>query len=154
VIDRGNAPSGLTTDQRGDPRTVDTTPANANDGTDIGSVELPSGTGPPSPPPSGAGTEGSKIHNVKKKHKKRRRIIRTFHKSAKIHLTFSSPVAGATFTCSVDGGAFEPCTSPFSTQLDAAPGHGAPHSITIVTKDQAGNQLGQPKIFKFRIIQK
>jgi hypothetical protein len=153
VIDKGNAPSGLTTDQRGQPRTADTDPANAGDGTDIGSVELPSGTGPPAPPPAG-GTEGSKIHNVKKKHKKRRRVIRTFHKSVKIHLTFSSPVAGAVFNCSVDGGALEPCTSPFSTRLDSAPGHGAPHSITIVTKDKAGNQLGQPKIFKFRIILK
>jgi hypothetical protein len=153
VIDKGNAPSGLTTDQRGDPRTVDTTPANANDGTDIGSVELPSGTGPPTPPPA-SGTEGTKVHNIKKKRKKRRRVIRTFHKSAKIHLTFSSPVAGAVFTCSLDGGAFEPCTSPFSVRLDAEPGRGARHSVTIVTKDQAGNQLGQPKTFKFRIIQK
>jgi hypothetical protein len=153
VIDKGNAPSGLTTDQRGEPRTVDTDPANANDGTDIGSVELPSGTGPPTPPPAG-GNLGTKVHNVKKKHKKRRRIIRTFHKSAKIHLTFSSPIAGATFTCSVDGGAFEPCKSPFSVRLKSAPGHGASHSITIVTRDQAGNQLGKPKTFKFRIIQK
>ena len=153
VIDKGNAPSGLTTDQRGEPRTVDTTPANANDGTDIGAVELPSGTGPPTPPAAG-GDLGTKVHNVKKKRKKRRRIIRTFHKSAKIHLTFSSPIAGAVFTCSVDGGAFEPCTSPLTVRLDAEPGHGAPHSIKIVTKDQAGNQLGQPKIFKFRIIQK
>lgn len=153
VIDKGNAPSGLTTDQRGQPRTVDTTPGNAADGTDIGSVELPAGTGPPTPPPAG-GDLGTKVHNVKKKHKKRSHVIRTFHKSAKIHLTFSSPVAGATFTCSVDGGAFEPCKSPFSTRLKSAPGHGAAHSITIVTKDQNGNQLGKPKTFKFRIILK
>jgi hypothetical protein len=154
VIDKGNAPSGLTTDQRGEPRTVDTTPANANDGTDIGSVELPAGTGPPTPPPTAGGTEGTKVHNIKKKRKKRRRVIRTFHQSAKIHLTFSSPVAGAVFTCSLDGGAFEPCTSPFSVRLDAEPGRGARHSVTIVTKDPAGNQLGQPKTFKFRIVQK
>jgi len=151
VVDKGNAPSGLTTDQRGQPRTVDTSPANANDGTDIGSVELP--TGPPTPPPSG-GTQGTKVHNIKKKHKKRRRVIRTFKTSAKVHLTFSSPVDGATFTCSVDGGAFEACTSPFSVRLKSKPGHGAPHEITIVTHDQNGNQLGKPKTFKFRIIQK
>ena len=149
VVDKGNAPSGLTTDQRGEPRTVDTSPANANDGTDIGAVELP--TGPPVP---AGGNLGTKVHNVKKKHKKRRRIIRTFHNSVKIHLTFSSPIAGAVFTCSVDGGAFEPCTSPFSVRLKSAPGHGATHEITIVTRDQAGNQLGKPKTFKFRIIKK
>jgi hypothetical protein len=154
VIDKGNAPSGLTTDQRGEARTVDTTPGNANDGTDIGSVELPSGTGPPSPPPAGSGSLGTKVHNIKKKHKKRRHVIRTFHNSAKIHLTFSSPVAGAVFTCSVDDGAFEPCKSPFSVRLKSAPGRGANHEITIVTKDQNGNQLGKPKTFKFRIIKK
>jgi hypothetical protein len=153
VIDKGNAPTFLTTDQRGEARTVDTTPGNSNDGTDIGSVELPSGTGPPTPPPAG-GDLGTKVHNVKKKRKKRRRIIRTFHKSAKIHLTFSSPVDGAVFTCSVDGGALEPCTSPLTVRLDSAPGRGAPHSVKIVTKDQNGNQLGQPKIFKFRIVLK
>jgi hypothetical protein len=153
VIDKGNAPSGLVTDQRGEARTSDTDPANANDGTDIGSVELPSGTGPPTPPPAG-GDLGTKVHNVKKKRKKRSHIIRTFHKSAKVHLTFSSPVDGAVFTCSVDGGAFEPCTSPLTVRLSSAPGHGEAHSIKIVTKDKNGNQLGQPKIFKFRIILK
>src|SRR4051812_19053904 len=45
VVDRGSAPGDLTTDQRGAPRTVDTSPPNADDGTDIGSVEL--ATGPP-----------------------------------------------------------------------------------------------------------
>ena len=43
VIDQGHAPTSLTTDQRGDPRTVDTAIPNApgGDGTDIGAVELP-----------------------------------------------------------------------------------------------------------------
>jgi hypothetical protein len=43
VIDRGRAESALETDQRGDPRIVDTALANApgGDGTDIGAVELP-----------------------------------------------------------------------------------------------------------------
>ncbi len=148
MVDKGKAPARLLTDQRGDPRTVDTSPANAADGTDIGAVELP--TGPPAPP--SGGSLGTKIHNVKKKHKKRRRIIRTHHNSAKIHLTFNSPIAGATYTCSVDGGPFEPCSSPFSVRLDSAPDPGAKHSITIITRDANGNQLGLPKTFKFRII--
>jgi len=58
VIDQGKAQSGLTTDQRGDPRTVDNgkTRPPGGDGTDIGAVELgkiPS-TPPPPPPPPGA----------------------------------------------------------------------------------------------------
>ncbi len=150
VVDKGNAPSGLTTDQRGDPRTVDTSPANANDGTDIGAVELP--TGPPAPP-TGT-TRGTKLHNVKKKHKKRSRVIKTFHKSAKVHLTFSSPVFGATFTCSVDGSPFEPCSSPFTARLKSGFGKGRKHTITIITRDSAGNQLGKARKFTFWIVRK
>lgn len=43
VIDQGHAPSSLTTDQIGNPRTVDTAIPNppGGDGTDIGAVELP-----------------------------------------------------------------------------------------------------------------
>jgi hypothetical protein len=45
VIDQGHAPADLNTDQRGQPRTVDTGIPNASggDGTDIGAVELPAG---------------------------------------------------------------------------------------------------------------
>jgi hypothetical protein len=67
VIDQGHAPLGLTTDQRGDPRTVPVTGIQkppGGDGTDIGSVELPASavvvpTPPPQPPPSRAGFSAS-----------------------------------------------------------------------------------------------
>jgi hypothetical protein len=51
VIDQGNAQAGLTTDQRGEPRTVDNgkPEPQGGDGTDIGAVELP--LIPPTPPP-------------------------------------------------------------------------------------------------------
>ena len=146
VVDKGNAPPGLTTDQRGQPRTVDTGASNANDGTDIGAVELT--TGPPFPP--GA----TKVHGVKKKHKKRRRIIRTKHKFAKIHLTFSSATPGVSFRCSVDGGPLEPCTSPFSARVSSAPGHGKKHTIVIQLVDSNGNPVGKPRVFRFRVILK
>jgi hypothetical protein len=49
VIDQGHAPSSLSTDQRGDPRTVDIAGIPrppGGDGTDIGSVELPASAVP------------------------------------------------------------------------------------------------------------
>jgi hypothetical protein len=49
VIDQGHAPKSETTDQRGDPRTVDVTgipKPPGGDGTDIGSVELPASSVP------------------------------------------------------------------------------------------------------------
>jgi hypothetical protein len=69
VVDKGSAPGNLTTDQRGDPRTVDTSVSNANDGTDIGSVEL--ATGPPSPvAPQTPPVTPTKKKKCKKKKKK------------------------------------------------------------------------------------
>ena len=68
VVDKGSAPGNLTTDQRGDPRTVDTSVANANDGTDIGSVEL--SNGPPGPTPAATTPVTAKKKKCKKKKKK------------------------------------------------------------------------------------
>jgi hypothetical protein len=157
VVDQGSAPGDLTTDQRGDPRTVDTSPANAHDGTDIGSVELATGPPgpPPPPPPAAGGTAGTKIHNVKKKHKKRRRIIRTKHKFAKIHLTFGSTNPAVTnYKCSLDGAPAEPCASPFSARVRSAPSPGKNHVVVIQSYDANGNAVGKPRTFRFRVVLK
>jgi CSLREA domain-containing protein len=154
VVDTGSAPGNLTTDQRGDPRTVDTGAANADDGTEIGSVEL--ATGPPvppgPPPPPGAG--GTKVGTLKKQHKKRRRVIQTKHETTKIRITFRSGTPGVTFKCSVDGGALAPCSSPFTAKVSAAPGKGKKHNIAIQQVDSAGNQVGNVRVFRFRVVLK
>jgi CSLREA domain-containing protein len=64
VLDAGNNPLALGTDQRGDPRTVDLSAANAADATDIGAVEVP----PPTPPAPAKKAKCKKKH--KKKHKR------------------------------------------------------------------------------------
>jgi Right handed beta helix region len=151
VVDKGSAPGNLLTDQRGDPRTVDTSVANAHDGTDIGSVEL--ATGPPGPPPPPA-AGGTKVGTLKKKHKKRRRVIRTKNKVAKVRITFRSGTPGVTFRCSVDSGPFAPCTSPFTAKVTSAPGKGKNHNIAIQQVDAAGNQVGNVRVFKFRVVLK
>jgi hypothetical protein len=146
VVDKGSAPGNLTTDQRGEPRT-------SGGGTDIGSVELPAGPpAPPGPPPPGSG--GTKVGTLKKKHKKRRRVIRTKNKVAKVRITFRSSNTGVSFQCSVDGGSFSPCKSPFVTKLSSAPGKGKNHRIAIKQVDSAGNQVGNVRTFKFRVVLK
>jgi CSLREA domain-containing protein len=75
ALDAGNNPLALTTDQRGDPRTVDQSGPNAADGTDIGAVEraLPP---PPAPP-------ATKKKCKKHKHKKRSADSAKKHKKCK-----------------------------------------------------------------------
>jgi hypothetical protein len=156
VVDKGSAPGNLTTDQRGHPRTVDTGPGNASDGTDIGAVELPAAPVPPTPPappaPNGGGAAGTKVHGIKKKHKKRKHVLRTKKKSLKIHVTFSSGNPDVTFRCSVDGSPAAPCTSPFSPKVSSAPGKGKVHTVTITAVDSSGNVVGKPRTVRFRII--
>ena len=95
VVDKGSAPGNLTTDQRGEARTVDTGPANAHDGTDIGSVELPTGPAGPAGPPGATPPAKTKVGTLKKKHKKRRRVLRTKNAVTKVRITFRSNVPEA-----------------------------------------------------------
>lgn len=50
-------------------------------------------------------------------------------------ITFSSPEATASFLCSVDGGAYAPCTSP----VNLAGLADGPHNIRVSARDAAGN---------------
>jgi CSLREA domain-containing protein len=84
VLDAGNNPLALGTDQRGDPRTVDLSAANAADATDIGAVEVP----PPTPPAPAKKAKCKKKHKKKhkrtaessKKHKKHKKCKKKKHK--------------------------------------------------------------------------
>jgi hypothetical protein len=82
AIDAGNNLLGLSTDQRGQPRTTDGPPPNAGDGTDIGSVErsepVPS---PPVTPPAKNKPKCKKKH--KKKHKRSADSAKKKHKKCK-----------------------------------------------------------------------
>jgi len=59
---------------------------------------------------------------------------------------FSSEL-GATFTCAFDGGAAEPCTSPF-TAPPLAEGF---HTMRVTATDAAGNVEGAPPSFGFTV---
>ena len=93
VIDVGANPLALTDDQRGEPRTTDLPPVNPNDGTDMGAVELQALQAPNTSIDSGP--DG-------------RFVVR----SSTVTFRFSANQPGSTFECSLDGGAFEACTSP------------------------------------------
>ena len=62
--------------------------------------------------------------------------------------SFSSNEAGSSFECSIDGGPFGGCSSPFTTPQLA----GGLHTFRVRARDQAGN-LGEPASFCFQIAQ-
>lgn len=113
VIDQGTA-NGLAVDQRGEPRTSDRPPNNADDGTDIGSVELPGDVEPPITTITSGPAENSSNPN---------------------HVTLGfSANEPASFECELDGGGFSACGSPKSYENLAA---GA-HTFRVRATDEAG----------------
>jgi Ca2+-binding RTX toxin-like protein len=63
--------------------------------------------------------------------------------------TFGSPAAGAQFQCSVDGGAFKACESPFRIKVHKLkPGK---HLLAVRAVQPAGNADPSPSTFKFKV---
>lgn len=69
-------------------------------------------------------------------------------KRAKVTFTLASTET-ATFECSLDGAAFSPCASPFSTKAKRGK-----HTLTVRAKDSSGNQDATPASFAFTINKK
>jgi hypothetical protein len=61
--------------------------------------------------------------------------------------SFNSSEPGSTFECSLDGGPFAPCGSPFTTP-PLAPGS---HTLAVRSRDAAGNVDQTPTVYTFRI---
>jgi hypothetical protein len=63
---------------------------------------------------------------------------------------FASDDAAATFDCSLDGGAFTPCASPYATPALAD----GPHSLQVRAVDAAGNPDATPATHSWTVITK
>ena len=61
--------------------------------------------------------------------------------------TFNSTEAGSRFECSIDGGPFVPCTSPFTTPELS----GGPHTLAVRAIDASGNADPTPTVYSFTI---
>jgi hypothetical protein len=62
--------------------------------------------------------------------------------------TFDSTEPGSRFECSIDGGPFFPCTSPFTTPELS----GGPHTFAVRAIDASGNTDLTPTVYSFTII--
>ncbi len=128
AVDSAQA-NGFSTDQTGQPRTVDAVATNAplSDGTDIGAFELQDTQATGGDPT----TDFSKTPPKKVKLKGKK-------KSAKVKLKFSGTVnSGApgplSFECKVDKGEFTKCSSPLKLKLTKGK-----HTVEVRAVDSAG----------------
>jgi Ca2+-binding RTX toxin-like protein len=72
--------------------------------------------------------------------------VRTRKKRALVSWILGTTEPGSSFECSLDGGTFFPCTSPFSVRLR----RGA-HTLTVRSRDAAGNLDPSPASFTTRV---
>jgi hypothetical protein len=61
--------------------------------------------------------------------------------------TFDSTEPGSRFECSIDGGPFVPCSSPFTTPELS----GGPHTLAVRAIDASGNADDTPTVYNFEI---
>jgi hypothetical protein len=66
--------------------------------------------------------------------------------SRKAKITFSSTIAGSTFTCRVDGKAATPCTSPYKKKVKVGK-----HTVVITATSAAGIVDPSPAKVKFKV---
>ena len=132
----------FTTDQRGQPRTVDAVATNSpiSDGTDIGAFEL-----------SDASATGDDPETSFKKKPKKKVKLKDGKKTAKVKLKFTGtdnapPPGPLTFECQVDEAAFDECKSPLKLQLDKGK-----HKIQIRAIDADGNVDSSPVKAKIKV---
>jgi DNA-binding beta-propeller fold protein YncE len=75
--------------------------------------------------------------------------VKTKKRKKKATLEFSSTEAGSTFECSLDGGAFEPCTSPHTEKVKKGK-----HSFEVRARDAAGNVDPTPASYDWKVKRK
>jgi hypothetical protein len=133
---------GLTTDQRGSARPIDSAATNAplSDGTDIGAFEV-SATGAPgdddiTPPTT----------KIKKAPKKLKLKAGKETRKAKLKFTGADDRGAVSFECKLDKGKFEPCKSPLKLKLDKGK-----HVVEVRAVDAAGNADPSPAKAKIKV---
>ena len=77
-----------------------------------------------------------------------KKTVKTKKKKAKVKFSFSSDVAGATFQCKLDKGAFAPCTSPKTYKVK--PGR---HTFSVEAVAPGGTDA-TPATFSFKVKKK
>ena len=77
-----------------------------------------------------------------------KKVVKTKAAKAKVKFGFSASVAGATFKCKLDKGAFAPCASPKTYKVKAGK-----HKFSVVA-ETAGGADQSPATYNFKVVKK
>jgi subtilase-type serine protease len=105
-----------------------------------GGTACPSSTTPPPPPPPPLAAPDTKLG------KRPAAKVKTKQAKAKVKFTFSATVAGSTFQCKLDKGAYKACTSPKTYKVK--PGK---HTFSVRAVGPGGTDA-TPATFKFKVV--
>jgi len=97
--------------------------------------------------PADKGTVGKCLTTTVDKAPKHK--VLTSKNKAKVKLKFSSPDAGVTFQCSVDGGAFQACSSPFKKKYKIGK-----HTVSVRAVTAVGGADPTPAVTTFKVKRK
>ena len=75
--------------------------------------------------------------------------VLTTKSKAKVKLKFSSPEAGVTFQCSIDGGAYKACSSPFKKKYKVGK-----HTVSVRAVTAIGGADPTPAVATFKVKRK
>jgi hypothetical protein len=117
--------------------TVTATDAAGRVGTASVSFTIGKSSSPPPPPPATPPVAKFVVHPMK--------VVRTRKNAVKLGFGLESSVAGSTFSCKIDAGAFEPCKSSFSASFKVGR-----HTVAAAAVDPAGT-VGKPVSFSFKV---
>ncbi len=78
-----------------------------------------------------------------------KKVVKTKKKKVTVSFAFTSSEPNSSFQCQVDGGAFQPCSSPFATAVKAKR-KPRDHSFAVRAIDAAGNNDSTPASFEFK----
>lgn len=78
-----------------------------------------------------------------------KKVVRSKKKKAKVRFTLGASEPGSSFECSLDGGAFAPCSSPYARKVKRGK-----HTLQARAKDPSGNLDPSPASVPFSVKKK
>ncbi len=101
----------------------------------------------PTPPPQPQVTQPASVSRPRTFFRRRpTKVVRTFHRRARVVFLFGSNEPGASFACRIDGGPFRPCRTRLVRRFPLGW-----HTVRVAARDAVGNGDKTPASYRFKV---